>query len=279
MENFNIQRFGNVCSRLVMIRKQEYFRMFLGLMLVFTFFSVLACNPFKLEALSDETSKLAFLCKMSGFISVISAVYVVLSGAMIISDLKTKQQRIDELALPATNLEKFVARAIGSTLLAVVIFLVAFFVADLLQMLINMLLHKGTFASTTVMIKDAITKIRILDIKPSAEETVMSVSISNILSFLAPNACYILGGMLFRKTAWLKTSLALIILGIIIFSLFVGYGYLVYKYTDYVVYIPEWIQSKWFSTTLSIVQIVVCYYFAYRIYCRLQAINTRWLNI
>ncbi|WP_238319719.1 hypothetical protein [Prevotella intermedia] len=261
-----------------MIRKQEYFRMFLGLMLAFTFFSVLACNPFHLEALSDEDCKLAFL-KISGLIGVISAIYVVLSGAMIISDLKTKQQRIDELALPATNLEKFVARTIGSTLLAVVIFLVAFFVADLLQMLINMLLHKGTFASTTVMIKDAITKIRILDIKPSAEETFMSVSMSNILSFLAPNACYILGGMLFRKTAWLKTSLALIILGIIIFSLFVGYGYLVYKYTDYVVYIPEWIQSKWFSTTLSIVQIVVCYYFAYRIYCRLQAINTRWLNI
>lgn len=278
MENFNIQRFGNVCSRLVMIRKQEYFRMFLGLMLVFTFFSVLACNPFKLEALSDETYKLAFL-KISGFIGVISAIYVVLSGAMIISDLKTKQERIDELALPATNLEKFVARAIGSTLLAVVILVVAFFVADLLQMLINMLLHKGTFASTTVMIKDAITKIRILDIKPSAEETFMSVSMSNILSFLAPNACYILGGMLFRKTAWLKTSLALIIPGIIISNLFVGYGYLVYKYTDYVVYIPEWIQSKWFSTTLSIVQIVVCYYLAYRIYCRLQAINTRWLNI
>lgn len=278
MENFNIQRFGNVCSRLVMIRKQEYFRMFLGLMLVFTFFSVLACNPFKLEALSDEDYKLAFL-KISGFIGVISAIYVVLSGAMIISDLKTKQQRIDELALPATNLEKFVARAIGSTLLAVVILVVAFFVADLLQMLINMLLHKGTFASTTVMIKDAITKIRILDIKPSAEETFMSVSMSNILSFLAPNACYILGGMLFRKTAWLKTSLALIIPGIIISNLFVGYGYLVYKYTDYVVYIPEWIQSKWFSTTLSIVQIVVCYYLAYRIYCRLQAINTRWLNI
>ena len=252
--------------------------MFLGLMLVFTFFSVLACNPFKLEALSDETYKLAFL-KISGFIGVISAIYVVLSGAMIISDLKTKQQRIDELALPATNLEKFVARAIGSTLLAVVIFLVAFFVADLLQMLINMLLHKGTFASTTVMIKDAITKIRILDIKPSAEETFMSVSMSNILSFLAPNACYILGGMLFRKTAWLKTSLALIILGIIIFSLFVGYGYLVYKYTDYVVYIPEWASNSWFSVTFNIVQIAVCYYLAYRIYCRLQAINTRWLNI
>ena len=278
MENFNIQRFGNVCSRLVMIRKKEYFRMFLGLMLVFTFFSVLACNPFKLEALSDETYKLAFL-KISGLIGVISFIIVVLSGSMIISDLKTKQQRIDELALPATNLEKFVARVIGSTLLAVVILVVAFFVADLLQMLINMLLHKGTFASITVAVKDTIMKTRDFDITPFQHETAMATLISTLLSFLGANTTYVLGGMLFRKSAWLKTSLALILLAIIVLSLFVGYAYLVYKYTDYVVYIPEWVSNSWFSVTFNIVQIVVCYYFAYRIYCRLQAINTRWLNI
>lgn len=278
MENFNIQRFGNVCSRLVMIRKQEYFRMFLGLMLVFTFFSVLACNPFKLEALSDETYKLAFL-KISGFIGVISAIYVVLSGAMIISDLKTKQQRIDELALPATNLEKFVARAIGSTLLAVVIFLVAFFVADLLQMLINMLLHKGTFASITVAVKDTIMKLEELDTLDVKKERSMLVSISMVMMLFATNAYYILGGMLFRKSAWLKASLAFVLLTIIVFSLFVGYAYLVYKYTDYVVYIPGWLNNDLGLVIFNTIQIVVCYYFAYRIYCRLQAINTRWLNI
>lgn len=278
MENFNIQRFGNVCSRLVMIRKQEYFRMFLGLMLVFTFFSVLACNPFKLEALSDETYKLAFL-KISGFIGVISAIYVVLSGAMIISDLKTKQQRIDELALPATNLEKFVARVIGSTLLAVVIFLVAFFVADLLQMLINMLLHKGTFASITVAVKDTIMKLEELDTLDVKKERSMLVSISMVMMLFATNAYYILGGMLFRKSAWLKASLAFVLLTIIVFSLFVGYAYLVYKYTDYVVYIPGWLNNDLGLVIFNTIQIVVCYYFAYRIYCRLQAINTRWLNI
>ena len=278
MENFNIQRFGNVCSRFVMIRKKEYFRMFLGLMLAFTFFSVLACNPFKLETLSDETYKLAFL-KISGLIGVISAIYVVLSGAMIISDLKTKQQRIDELALPATNLEKFVARAIGSTLLAVVILVVAFFVADLLQMLINMLLHKGTFASITVAVKDTIMKLEELDTLDVKKERSMLVSISMVMTLFATNSYYILGGMLFRKSAWLKASLAFVLLTIIVFSLFVGYAYLVYKYTDYVVYIPEWVSNSWSSVTFNIVQIVVCYYLAYRIYCRLQAINTRWLNI
>lgn len=278
MENFNIQRFGNVCSRLVMIRKKEYFRMFLGLMLVFTFFSVLACNPFKLEALSDETYKLAFL-KISGLIGVISFIIVVLSGSMIISDLKTKQQRIDELALPATNLEKFVARVIGSTLLAVVILVVAFFVADLLQMLINMLLHKGTFASITVAVKDTIMKLEELDTLDVKKERSMLVSISMVMMLFATNAYYILGGMLFRKSAWLKASLAFVLLTIIVFSLFVGYAYLVYKYTDYVVYIPGWLNNELGLVIFNTIQIVVCYYFAYRIYCRLQAINTRWLNI
>ena len=278
MENFNIQRFGNVCSRLVMIRKKEYFRMFLGLMLAFTLCCVLACNPFHLEALSDEDCKLAFL-KISGFIGVFSVIYVVLSGAIIISDLKTKQQRIDELALPATNLEKFVARVIGSTLLAVVILVVAFFVADLLQMLINMLLHKGTFASITVAVKDTIMKLEELDTLDVKKERSMLVSISMVMTLFATNAYYILGGMLFRKSAWLKASLAFVLLTIIVFSLFVGYAYLVYKYTDYVAYIPEWLNNDLGLVIFNTIQIVVCYYFAYRIYCRLQAINTRWLNI
>lgn len=278
MENFNIQRFGNVCSRLVMIRKKEYFRMFLGLMLAFTLCCVLACNPFHLETLSDEDCKLAFL-KISGFIGVFSVIYVVLSGAIIISDLKTKQQRIDELALPATNLEKFVARVIGSTLLAVVILVVAFFVADLLQMLINMLLHKGTFASITVAVKDTIMKLEELDTLDVKKERSMLVSISMVMTLFATNAYYILGGMLFRKSAWLKASLAFVLLTIIVFSLFVGYAYLVYKYTDYVVYIPGWLNNDLGLVIFNTIQIVVCYYFAYRIYCRLQAINTRWLNI
>lgn len=278
MENFNIQRFGNVCSRLVMIRKKEYFKMFLGLMLAFTLCCVLACNPFRLEALSDEDCKLALL-NISGFIGTISVIYVALSGAMIISDLKTKQQKVDELILPATNLEKFVARAIGSTLLAVIILVVAFFVADLLQMLINMLLHKGTFASITVAVKDTIMNWEELDTLDVEKEKSMLVSISMVMTLFATNAYYILGGMLFRKSAWLKASLAFVLLTIIVFSLFIGYAYLVYKYTDYVVYIPDWLNNEWSLAIFSTIQTLVCYYFAYRIYCRLQAINTRWLNI
>ncbi len=278
MENFNIQRFGNVCSRLVMIRKKEYFNIFLSMMLLFAFMSVLTCNPLNLEPLSDEQYKLGFF-GMGGFFAAVLAIYIILAGSMVIRDLKTKQQKIDELMLPATNLEKFTARVIGSTLLPVVITVVAYFAADLLQMLINMLLHKGTFASITVAAMHMIDEASRIAITPFQHGTAMATFISTLLSFLGANTTYVLGGMLFRKTAWLKTSLAIVLLGIIFFSLFVGYAYLIYQYTDYVVYIPEWAKSNWVSITFSIAQIAVCYYLAYRIYCKLQAINTRWLNI
>ena len=65
-----------------------------------------------------------------------------------------------------------------------------------------------------------------------------------LLTLISGNAFYLLGGMLFRKTAWLKTTLAVIVISIALFSMFVGYAYVVYGYTNYVVYMPEWMQES-----------------------------------
>ena len=181
--------------------------------------------------------------------------------------------------MPATNLEKFTARVLASTVLVLILVAAGIVVGDILQMLINMLLHKGTFASISLyatkqmysMMETSIIAMENLSHKP--------VRLMFTLMLIGGNAFYLLGGMLFRKTAWLKTTLAIIILSIVLFSMFVGYAYVVYAYTSYVVYIPEWMRSAWFNIASMMVQICACYYFAYRIYCKLQSINTRWLNI
>ncbi len=278
METFNIQRFGNVCTRLVMLRKKEYFNIFLAITLFVALMCIFACNPFSGEA--KETLEYAYsFFQVMDSIYAFAVVFITVNGANIIRDLKTKQQRIDELVLPATNLEKFTARVLASTVLILIIIVAGIMVADVLQMLINMLLHKGTFASfclssfnvASTELQTSIIAIENVVHKP--------VRLMFLLTLISGNAFYLLGGMLFRKTAWLKTTLAVIILSIALFSMFVGYAYVVYGYTNYVVYIPEWMQDSWFNITLLIVQTCACYYFAYRIYCRLQAINTRWLNI
>ena len=278
METFNIQRFGNVCTRLVMLKKREYFNIFLAITLFVALSCIFACNPFSGEA--KETLEYAYsFFQVVGSIYVFAVVLIIVNGANIIRDLKTKQQRIDELVLPATNLEKFTARVLASTVLVLILAAAGIVAGDILQMLINMLLHKGTFGSISLYATKqmySMMETNILAIENVAHKPIRFMF---LLTLISSNAFYLLGGMLFRKTAWLKTTLAVIVISIALFSMFVGYAYVVYGYTNYVVYMPEWMQESWFNITLLIVQTCACYYFAYRIYCRLQAINTRWLNI
>ena len=278
METFNIQRFGNVCTRLVMLRKREYFNIFLAITLFVALSCIFACNPFSGEA--KETLEYAYsFFQVVGSIYVFAVVLIIVNGANIIRDLKTKQQRIDELVLPATNLEKFTARVLASTVLVLILAAAGIVAGDILQMLINMLLHKGTFGSISLYATKqmySMMETNILAIENVAHKPIRFMF---VLMLISSNAFYLLGGMVFRKTAWLKTTLAVIVISIALFSMFVGYAYVVYGYTNYVVYMPEWMQDSWFNITLLIVQTCACYYFAYRIYCRLQAINTRWLNI
>ena len=278
METFNIQRFGNVCTRLVMLRKREYFNLFLAIVLFVGLWCVFTCNPLSGDAIEPLQYKYSFL-QLGITIYSFSLIVITLYGANIIRDLKTKQQRIDELVLPATNLEKFTARVLASTVLVLILVAAGIVAGDILQMLINMLLHKGTFASfclSSFNVASTELQTSIIAIENVAHKPIRFMF---VLTLISSNAFYLLGGMLFRKTAWLKTTLAVIVISIALFSMFVGYAYVVYGYTNYVVYIPEWMQDSWFNITLLIVQTCACYYFAYRIYCRLQAINTRWLNI
>lgn len=278
METFNIQRFGNVCTRLVMLKKREYFNIFLAITLFVALSCIFACNPFSGEA--KETLEYAYsFFQVVGSIYVFAVVLIIVNGANIIRDLKTKQQRIDELVLPATNLEKFTARVLASTVLVLILAAAGIVAGDILQMLINMLLHKGTFGSISLYATKQMYSMMETNILAIENVVHKPIRFMFVLTLISSNAFYLLGGMLFRKTAWLKTTLAVIVISIALFSMFVGYAYVVYGYTNYVVYMPEWMQESWFNITLLIVQTCACYYFAYRIYCRLQAINTRWLNI
>ena len=91
METFNIQRFGNVCTRLVMLRKKEYFNLFLAVVLFVGLFCVFTCNPLSGDAIEPLQYKYLFL-QLGITIYSFSLILITLYGANIIRDLKTKQQ-------------------------------------------------------------------------------------------------------------------------------------------------------------------------------------------
>lgn len=200
METFNIQRFGNVCTRLVMLRKKEYFNLFLAVVLFVGLFCVFTCNPLSGDAIEPLQYKYLFL-QLGITIYSFSLILITIYGANIIRDLKTKQQRIDELVLPATNLEKFTARVLASTVLVLILVAAGIVAGDILQMLINMLLHKGTFASFCLSsFNVAFTELQtsILAIENVLHKPIRFMF---LLTLISGNAFYLLGGMLFRKNS------------------------------------------------------------------------------
>lgn len=275
MNNFNIQRFGKVFSRLMMINKREYIKGFLGFTLIFAAIFVLSCNPFRGEALT-AAEYVDRLAGASTVYAIILGFIFVISGSLVINDLKNKQLKIGEFMLPATNLEKFVARLLSATVLTMFLALLAFFAGDLLQMVFNMLLHKGTYASVTGMAVDVIKEFK--EVVLANEELYTSTIVFGAV-MINTLGLYILGGMLFRKMAGLWTSVALVILSNIFGALFFGFAYVLDRYTDYVVVIEDSTYMKCLTWGFIAVTTIGSVYLAYRIFCKMQAVNTRWLNV
>lgn len=271
MKHFDIKRFTQTFCRLMLIRQRMYIRFFIGLTLCCSLVSIFSFNPFDLEAVSADSMAVR-LFPVSSFIIFVLMSILVLAGAFIISDLKHKQDRIGELVLPATNLEKFTARILGSSVVIIAVSFAAIVVGDLLQQGVNMLLHEGSHMSyLKILYKMLFREERIFDNGNATFSTLF-------YSYIASYGFYVLGGVFFRKNAWILTTIAGFVLSIGSILLFIAYTYLIYTKTDYVVYMPEGVTTDYYGF-LCIGFSLICIALAYRIFVRLQAVNNKWVNL
>ncbi len=267
MESFDLKRFGQVCRRLYIVRRKDYLKIFFAALAFFLLLTIFSCAPFHWGEIGEELLAAQFV-SMAGLLDNFAKLFLLLCGSFFISDLKNKQERIAELTLPGTNLEKFTARLLGSTLAFVLVLLAAFALGDLLQQAFCMLIHKGAHVSMLKVICN-----------------------TGSLSFPAPvlfrflliswtvNALYVLGGAFFNKAAWLKTSIFLILSFTLFAVAMMLFAYFIYTQTSYEFYLPEGRVSTELLVGINLAIILLSYYFAYRIYTRLQAVNNKWWNI
>lgn len=268
MNTFNINRFWNTLVRLFITRKKELRNIFFTYSILFFVLSVCATGIFNTDPLTDVEA----LDSLLGVTPMYMIIYfggAVLMGAFVIKDLEYRGARIHELALPATNLEKYAARVIYSSLGILITASCGVLLADGLQQLMSMLMHHGGRASI----------IGLAFMSPAFSEVPTSKLIAAILGLVLNNASFILGGMFFRKVAWLKTSIALWVLAMIGSMGVALFASILFFYTDYELYIDQDMQITSYIIGYSLVGIALFYFLGYRLYCRLQAINNRWINI
>lgn len=182
--------------------------------------------------------------------------------------MKTNQNRIDYLMLPGSNVEKMAVGYLFCTVGYLVMFVLAFFVSDLAQ-----------YAFTCIW-------------KPSEAVLVMTVvpwrdifctegeGLVGLLALLWAHTVYLVGGTFFRRNAWLLTSIACFIAALAI-GMVVTWVVNLMARGGYVVTID----TSCIGLFYTIVSIVLClasafnYWLAYKLFCRMQVINNKWINI
>ena len=266
MKNFDINRFGKVMSRLILVRRRSIIKLFAGFLIGFFVIAIMFLPFFHWSAMSDDDIRIR-LWGISPFINVVFAMSFFIIATFIISDLGKRQQRINEMMLPATNLEKFLARVILVSVVYPLLIAIAFIAADGLQQLTTMLIFHGGRASLVATWYE--------NCQSSSTGSPLWVRAGIVL---LTNSFALLGGMFFRKAAWLKTliSLFVIITGIAI-SL-TTFAYLLYEHTDYELVLTDDTLSSIIGNLICLGLIVLMYWSSYKIYTRLQVINNRWRN-
>ena len=267
MKKFDINRFCKVMSRLILIRRRSIIKLFAGFLIGFFVIAIMFFPFFERQPMSDTYIRIR-LWGITPFINIVFAMSLFTIATFVISDLGKRQQRINEMMLPATNIEKFLARFILVSVVYPLLIVIAFIAADGLQQLTTMLIFYGGRASLVVTRYEYCQSLR-----------TGSPLWVNAEIVLLTNSFTLLGGMFFRKVAWLKTLISLFVIIIGIAMSLTTFAYLLYEYTDYELVLTNNALTTVISNLICIGLTVLMYWSSYKLYTRLQVINNRWRNI
>lgn len=179
------------------------------------------------------------------------------------------------MALPATQLEKFLSRYLLPTAGLVVVAVCAIAVANLVQMAVALLVTggvKGSFWSVTADFAGRLfADGAIRRAFASADDVAYTVCV--LLLLLASHAFFLLGGMFFRRWPVALTVLAFMLLAYLDGAL----GINLFKCMTQAISYSSLMAAA--VVLLSLAVIAALYWLSYRLFCRMQITNHKWFNL
>ena len=150
MKQFSIKRFANVARWDLSVNSKFYTRSAIMMMafistpiVLFYLYNMLTKGFLLMGNTSDNVESFAVA------ISLIGLAYSVISAGYMFHNLLTKQGRISELTLPATNLERFVWHAVVILIGVPLVFFCGVVVADFLHFLFRLMITNADIQSLT----------------------------------------------------------------------------------------------------------------------------------
>lgn len=275
MKNFDINRFGSVLKWNALMTKKEILTNTASMTFAFVVIAVVQVMS------SRNKSDVVVADNFNSFTSLALFVFLIIcsiGGCWIFNNMKTKEQRITFKMLPATDLEKFVVRALYATVVWWLMAFVAFCLADLFRMLVSLIAGVSITGSAVPLFLSMIfanTNVSINSLNTNDVAFATAIFVMAHAWVFWVHSLYILGGTLFRRRQFVQTTLAHCVIGLVFTPILINF-----VDTSYAVALREAIISMvWVAAVVFIVWGLVDWWLSYRIFRRMQVINNKWLNV
>lgn len=206
--------------------------------------------------------------------------YLVLCGATIFSNLRSRQQRINNFMLPASNKEKFFARYLVLVVAMPLAAIIGFLAGDLVQHLLTMVFgNNAQWAASSAAESFSHASFSGNLLYVNGQSYMFNGRTALLMAFITEHACFLFFGSIFHKHPLVMALLSWMSLGILLLSGMAGIGYLLSELLDsgYTITLYDyWCEALIFAFSLAFT--VFCFWFAFRRYTRLQVINNQWIN-
>ena len=264
MIQFNINRFGKLAKWSLTNDKGFYLKqtlqVFVAFVLIFLYFTT---SHFTFRT---PTSSNSIPCCISVLMMVF--VTIVTGPSWLYYSMKGEHDLQTLLMLPASNFEKYLMRY-STWIILLPLYFVAFFAADLIQYLVNVLAgHEGTFVTVKMVEANNILTGYYMGYDGNQKGRFLHNLIS---SGIWLHSVYALGGTFFRsrKFAWVLTTVAIIVLSMLWLAVTpdISEGNKAFSIREVV---------GWDAVYL--VWVTVNFWLSYKLFCRQQVIG-KFVNL
>lgn len=274
---FDINRFYNLMRYEVLSESRNFLLGLLGLTMGMTFYFCFRFYSIKDCAWSDRFDSIYLQCENAAHFMFFLVMFM--AGCMIFKNMLTKQQRISFLALPASNLEKFIARFLWTNVGYLLMVILSTIFADILLALFSLCLGEGVHGSVVFAICESLFDghgcMRIAGNR--LPDFYFYLWMTTVVFFLQSSWTFI--GTLFRKNAWLWAICLQVLLGSVFVVLLDSEPF---WFTSFYSSLYDAIGVRWMVLSHSVLGLAasaLLYWGSYKLFVRMQVINNKWVNI
>lgn len=281
MSTFNITRFGQALKCQYMNSRKDWMLVFGIYFIALSFLNILFVRSTSFDGgdYHDVVAKHGVAYMEDAYpilikgIAVFDAIFfgigMLFCASFLFYHLKKKPWCSAYLMWPASNLEKYLVSLVLNVVMAAIGTIICVIIADALRVLVDAL--SGRIVVWAIPM--------IFDLKTFNLNSLIACGpfLSEILLI---HAAYILGGTLFRKQQFVLTTIAIVIVGYIM--VFTWHSPVIdnanlFDLDEKGKSVP----NAWFYVVSigGYLLTALCYWLSYKIFCRMQVINNKWLNV